>query len=144
MAETKTTFTHFFDVDNGKLKPKPLPSGFLIGQDREHAANIHPSLVDLYYPNDKVVWRVDVPYPSFTGSGCTTPTDDKKPPRSTSRFHDVARRTLFLATLLATGDNHVGDAWRLSTQSVVEWRPSESHQGRYWFFASSSALRVSE
>lgn len=114
-AETNTKFTHLFDVDSGK----PVPSGFLIGQNRNSATNIHPSLVDLYYPNDSVVWKVDVKYASFTGSGCTTRTDDKDLPVSTSRFHDVARRTLFLATLLATDDKGIGDALsRFSTLSI--------------------------
>jgi hypothetical protein len=89
-TETNTRFTH---IPNRLANEASTPSEFLIGPGTK-GANIQPRLADLYYAKKEVVWRFDLKYKTFTGTpNCTTAADVTIP----RAFHDVARRTLFLA-----------------------------------------------
>jgi hypothetical protein len=92
-VESNTVFAHLPNRDRNQ---STVPSGFLIGKGK----NLHPSLVDLYYGEDSVVWPVKVPYTTYTGPAggpCATPT--VSPVCAKRKFHDVARRSLFLAAV---------------------------------------------
>jgi hypothetical protein len=89
-AESKTVFAHI--PNRSRIAPS-IPSGFLIGQGAASGKNLHPSLVDLYYGNEKVVWPVTIGYQTYAGGSCQTATNSM----ANCKFHDLARRTLFLA-----------------------------------------------
>ena len=90
-TETGTTFTH---IANRPANGSSQLSSFLVGP-----ANVmRPKLEDLYNGNETVVKKVSVSYEKFSTKGCTTMVHVDK--GSVSKFHDIARRTLFLAALL--------------------------------------------
>jgi hypothetical protein len=103
-SETGTSFTH---LQNRAPDSPSLPSAFPVGPDQTDGTTLHPSLLDLYYCNAKSVSSANVSYTTYTGgfsNSCMTSSGVNE----THRFHDVARRTLFLASLLAEPDNNRG------------------------------------
>ena len=97
-TETGTEFNH---VPNRNPAAAAVLSKFLAGQHPLYGATLHPDLTDLYYGNPAMVWVVKVPYQTYTGkpgAPCNVPADPK--PTAVRKYHDVARRTLFLAALL--------------------------------------------
>jgi hypothetical protein len=93
-TETKTRFTH---MANRLAGVPSVASEFLVGKDSAKRTNLHPSLVDLYYSNPDVVWPVTVKYATYSGpQACTT----QGTGTVVNSFHDVARRALFLATIV--------------------------------------------
>jgi hypothetical protein len=89
--ETGTVFTH---LANRSPEASEVPSAFLIGKD----SNPHPTLKQLYYGDESAFLSVKIDYTHYTGSGrgpCNTATSTS----TTRRFHDVARRSLFIAAV---------------------------------------------
>jgi hypothetical protein len=96
LCHTGETGTDFAHVRNRRVADQPKLSGFLVGKG---LATIQPKLEDLYNGNLDVVFQVKLNYKSYTEPPkCMTQTT----PREDRRFHDVARRTLFLASFLSS------------------------------------------
>jgi len=99
-SETGTNFAHIANrVPDGpgvKATPSRL-STFLAGKGRDEST-AHPNLADLYYgtgPVSAVELSYDV-FPRAVDGTCT-----KSEPKTVYRyFHDIARRTLFMAAIL--------------------------------------------
>lgn len=92
LCHTTETGVQFAQIPNRLPKDASVPSGFLVGKSRV----IHPSLVDLYYGTESDIWSVDINYQSYVDpirGLCETP----KASEVKRKFHDVARRALFLA-----------------------------------------------
>jgi hypothetical protein len=97
-TETKTQFAH---LPNRLPQDSSVPSGFLVGKGN----NLHPSLTDLYYGHENVVWPVTIPYTTYGGPpSCQTQAANLA--NAVRKFHDVARRTLFLAAVQVEADFH--------------------------------------
>lgn len=89
-TESRTEFQHLANRKKGATKSQP--SNFLIGPDSS-GGSMRPDPVDLYYPDSNLFWQVSIDYTTFGGARCTTPVRQTE----VRRFHDIARRTLFLA-----------------------------------------------
>ena len=97
-CHTGETGTHFAHVQNRRPKETAKLSGFLVGKG---LATIQPKLEDLYYGNPTVVFQVKLTYNTYSAPPqCTTLVNPQ--PLLDRRFHDVARRTLFLASFLSS------------------------------------------
>jgi hypothetical protein len=113
-VETETKFAHI--PNRGDSESSHL-STFLTGSDR---GVLRPNLEDLY--NGSNLKTVNVKYDTYpAASGCMTAVISEVPAKS--KFHDIARRTLFLAGVIADGlpdsqNNPMPPAHKLSTQSV--------------------------
>jgi hypothetical protein len=111
-TETNTTFQH---VTNRPVKGASFLSGFLAGQHPENAHNLHPSMEDLYNGNRNVVWWASFNYDSFSpgrGGAC-----NPEVVPVVRKFHDLARRALFLVAIQQKDTNgKIGaDAGKFST-----------------------------
>jgi hypothetical protein len=93
-TESHTLFAH---IPNRLPNASSVPSVFLAGQDPQHGSNLHPSLVDLYYGEPTVVDSNSFTYTTYEGAGSPCGTAVTK--QIVRKFHDVARRTLFLAAV---------------------------------------------
>jgi len=114
-SESAAPFAHI--RNRAAYETSSTVSGFLLGKD--NGKNIHPYILALYSGDENVVWKVDVPYDTYTGSGCTTLVNPR--PTVSIKFHDVARRTLFLAEVLNDSllpVNATPRAQRLSSHSI--------------------------
>ena len=90
-TESGTVFQH---IPNRPLHSSAVPSEFLVGK------TLHPQLADLYYGDPKAVSSVPVQYTTYTGlAGKPCQTAVSPPATVVRKFHDVARRTLFLAAI---------------------------------------------
>jgi hypothetical protein len=106
-AETGTGFNH---IKNRNAGENAVLSSFLRGN-----GTLKPSLGELYFADIKVIPPVTVAYQTYGGE-CKTLMDA---PPVTRQFHDLARRALFLAALLADttpGDNAMSAAGELVTR----------------------------
>jgi hypothetical protein len=111
-TETNTTFQH---VTNRPAKGASFLSGFLAGQHPENAHNLHPSLEDLYNGNSNVVWWASFNYGGFSPGRAGACNPEVVP--VVRKFHDLARRVLFLVAIQQKGANgKIGaDAGKFST-----------------------------
>jgi hypothetical protein len=110
--EAKTPFTH---IANRRPDRDAVLSGFLVGK----SGNLRPILDDLYIGADSVVWPVEVEYQYYTGTGASCTTQATAGP--VVKFHDVARRTIFLAAAMNDIPTHRDGppaAQLLSTRSI--------------------------
>jgi hypothetical protein len=98
LCHTTESNTCFLHIPNRLRTRASVPSGFLIGQNPQSGMNLHPSLVDLYYGEQKVVWRVTLSYTTY-GGRADGPCETVVSKQVSRNFHDVARRTLFLAAV---------------------------------------------
>jgi len=90
-VETGTGFKH---ISNRRRNEAASISAFLAGKYNDPK----PKLADLWVPDMNVVQGAKVTYTAYSGGGCTTPSQSSE----TRAFHDIARRSLFLAAV-ATG-----------------------------------------
>jgi len=106
-VESRTQFNHIANRDSGENSKL---SGFLIGEE----GDLHPPLLDLYTAKKSKVWQSEIKYKAYTGAMCDTPTTDDDSPTVVRKFHDIARRTLFLAGVL-------NDAFINTTPASQKW-----------------------
>jgi len=91
--ESDTNFVH---ISNRTRATGSHLSKFLVGN------NPQPTLQQLYYGKEADVLYVSVPYLTYIDSASTPGTCDQPVQRSAQRkYHDLARRALFLAAVLA-------------------------------------------
>jgi hypothetical protein len=110
-SETGTMFQH---IQNRGRGGSSQLSTFLQGHGPD---TFKPSLIDLYNNSTSVAPKVSVGYQTFPVANCKVPA-----PPAVHQFHDIARRTLFLAALLNTstakGRKNPGQASQFSSQSI--------------------------
>jgi hypothetical protein len=119
MCHTAESGTHFQHLPNRLPGAATAPSAFLVGN------TLHPELIDLYYQTQTAVSPVSIVYQTYAApSGSTTCNVPVPVLASETRwFHDVARRTLFLAAewwdqATARARDQPPSALHLSTQSI--------------------------
>ncbi len=109
-CHTVESNTNFAQIHNRKENESSVLSEFLIGKGA-----VHPRLVDLYYGNQNIVTTLSIRYTNYVGSPpCMTQNPNNVSQRT---FHDLARRTLFLAAVQtgALNSNGLPAATKFST-----------------------------